>query len=92
MKRFISDNPNVAEFYKIFVIIFANLLDYCQYKIYIEEYNRLLKYSSIIKVLNDLRKININEQYNEYTNAFIFIEKTLLQISVMNMIFNKYII
>jgi hypothetical protein len=92
MKRFVLDSPDVAEFYKIFVIIFANLLDYCQYKIYIEEYNRLLKYSSIIKVLNDLRKININEQYNTYTSAFIFIEKILLQMSVMNMIFNKYII
>lgn len=92
MKRFVLDNPDVAEFYKIFVIIFANLLDYCQHKIYIEEYNRLLKYSHIIKVLNDLRKININEQYNAYTSAFIFIEKILLQISVMNITFNKYIV
>jgi hypothetical protein len=89
MKKFVSENENIAEFYKIFVIIFANLLDYCQYKIYIEEYNRLLKYSNIIKVLNDLRKINVCDLYKD---AFIFIEKILLQMSLMNMIFNKYIV
>lgn len=88
MKRFVSDNTNVAEFYKIFVVIFANLLEYCQTKISIEQYNRLLKYSYITKVLNDLRKVNL---CNTYTNTFIFIEKILLQMSVMNMIFNKYI-
>jgi hypothetical protein len=93
MKKFISENTNIAQFYKIFVIIFANLLEYCQTKISVEEYNKLLRYSHIIKVLNDLKKINISEQYTDvYKDAFIFIEKILLQISVMNMIFNKYII
>jgi hypothetical protein len=89
MKKFISDNTAVAEFYKIFVVIFANLLEYCQVKISVEEYNRLLRYSYIIKVLNDLRKIDF---CNVYTNTFIFIEKILLQMSVMNISFNKYII
>ena len=89
MKTFVSENENIAEFYKIFVIIFANLLEYCQTKISVEEYNMLLKYSHITKVLNDLRKINVCDLY---TDAFIFIEKILLQMSVMNMLFNKYVV
>jgi len=94
MKRFVSDNENIAEFYKIFVIIFANLLEYCQTKISVEEYNMLLKYSHITKVLNDLKKIIADDLYtnNTYTDAFIFIEKILLQMSIMNISFNKYII
>jgi hypothetical protein len=94
MKKFVSENENIAEFYKIFIIIFANLLEYCQIKISVEEYNKLLRYSYIIKVLNDLKKINVDvddTNTNTYTNAFIFIEKILLQMSLMNMIFNKYI-
>ncbi len=90
MKKFVLDNNyNVADFYKIFIIIFANLLEYCQKKITVAEYNLLLTYSYITKVLNDLRKINLG---NEYNNAFKFIEKILLKISVMNISFNKYII
>jgi hypothetical protein len=89
MKKFVSENKNIAEFYKIFVIIFANLLEYCQTKISVEQYNLLLRYSHIIKVLNDLRKINLCDLY---TDAFSFIEKILLQMSVMNMIFNKYVV
>jgi hypothetical protein len=89
MKKFVSDNTTVAEFYKIFIIIFANLLEYCQKKLTVAEYNLLLTYSYITKVLNDLRKINIG---NEYNNAFKFIEKILLKISVMNISVNKYIV
>lgn len=89
MKKFVSENENIAEFYKIFIIIFANLLEYCQTKLSVDEYNRLLRYLYIKKVLNDLRKIDLS---NAYTDAFIFIEKTLLKISVMNISFNQYII
>lgn len=93
MKKLVSENENIAEFYKIFIIIFANLLEYCQTKISVEEYNKLLRYSYIIKVLNDLKKINVCDLYtNTYKAAFIFIEKILLQMSLMNMIFNKYVV
>jgi len=89
MKKMVSDNNYIGDFYKMFIIIFANLLEYCQNKISNYEYNLLLTYSYITKVLNDLRKINLG---NEYNNAFKFIEKILLKISVMNISVNKYII
>ena len=88
MKKMVSDNNYIGDFYKMFIIIFANLLEYCQNKISNYEYYLLLTYSYITKVLNDLRKINLG---NEYNNAFKFIEKILLKISVLNMSFNKYI-
>ena len=92
MKRFVFENNNVPQFYKLFIVIFANLLEYCHYKLSIEEYNTLLKYSQITKILNDSRKINIGEIYNSYTYSFDFIEKTLLQICIMNISLNKYIL